>query len=571
MGAQQWVFQSQPAALVQSLSTQLKVSPLLSRLLINRGVKDADAGERFLRPSMERLHDPMRMGQVEKAVERVRRAIANKEHIRTQGDYDVDGSTSSALLHQFFGLLNANHSFAIPSRGEGYGLSHKAVERAKADGVTLMLTVDNGIAAHDEIAHARELGIDVIVTDHHPVGERLPPAYAIVHPALPGYDYPFAGLCGCAVAFKFALAIAGSYGDANTLGPRFPAFLESALALVAIASVCDVVALRDENRVLVRHGLAALEVTRHPGLRALREVSQAGAPITTQEIGFRIGPRINAGGRLGQESLAATLLTETNDERAKLLAMEMDLLNTQRQKLEREATKKAKELVDEFGGPGEIVVVAHEDIMPGLAGIVAARLVDAYNRPAVVLSINGDGIATGSGRSVPDFHLLDALKACESHFIRYGGHAQAAGVTINKSGIDDFRVAVNKAAASVQRFTSERALLGVDALIGGEELTLDFAKELSWLEPFGEGNPEPLLALEAGKVIGRPRLVGKTGKHLTFHVAPENGQAIRAIGFGLAAHLDTLGRSVDLVFAPRINRYGGREELEIEVRDVISR
>ena len=574
MGDCQWIFSSQPQQLVQTLSRELRVSPLLSRMLINRGIDDTEAAEHFLHPTIHRLHDPMKLGQMDKAVARIRRAIKDGEHIRTQGDYDVDGSTSCALLDQFFSLVGAKHSFSIPRRSDGYGLSHGAIERAHADGVTLLLTVDNGISAHDEIAHAVELGMDVIVTDHHTVGETLPRAHAIIHPSLPGYEYPFSGLCGCAVAFKLALAIATSYGDTNSLGPRFTAFLENALALVAVASVCDVVNLVDENRILVRHGLAALETANHPGLRALLDAASVVFPVDVTDVGFRIGPRLNAGGRMGHESLAAELLTCEDPARAADLAQEMDRLNTQRQKVERDATRVAKAMVEERGNDDDFIVVAHEDFAPGVVGIVAARLVDAFSRPSLVLAINNEeGVATGSGRSTPDFHLLDALKQCESRFTRYGGHAQAAGVTIRREQIPGLQEELNAASRLSESFVSQRKFLQIDSLVDPEELCLSMVEEIARLEPFGQGNPEPLLALEAGRIVGRPRVVGKTGKHLSFLVSPGGGPAYRAIGFRLAEHFEAVNRArdVDLVFCPRISRFRGDPELEIEVRDVVVR
>ena len=571
----QWVFATQSSRLVDVLSSELRVSPLIARLLCNRGIRTPEDGNAFLRPSLSQLHDPMQLTGMDKAVSRLRQAIEKKEHIRIAGDYDVDGTTSTALLSLFFNLVGATHSYTIPSREEdGYGLSMRAVEKAHADGRKVLITVDNGVTAVEEVRRAQALGIDVIITDHHSWGQELPPAYVIIHPKLPGQTYPFKDLCGCGVAFKLALAVARSFGSHTAREQEFAEFLHTAYALTAIASICDVVPLKGENRVLTSTGLGALASTRHAGLRALLETAELRGEVTGMDIAFKVGPRINAAGRMGQEQLAARLLLTRDFTEAMEMASQLDGLNRQRQGIERGVTKSAKELMaaDSVYEEERVIVLAGSEWTQGVIGIVAARMVEATGKPAIVLSVNAKGEARGSGRSTKNFHLYNALARCEKLMLRFGGHAAAVGISMMAENIPSLRRAVNEVAPAFFAFESAYPTLDIEAVADASDLNVRLAHDVASLGPFGEGNPQPLFAIEDCKTAGRPRLVGKTSRHLAFQVVPGQGRGLHAIARGMADRLSMLAnpRGIKVAFTPRISTFYGSEQLELEVKDLAS-
>lgn len=571
----QWIFAAQPEPVVQSIAQSVGVTPLIARLMINRGLATSEEIDRFLSPSFDHLHDPFLFNDMDKAVGRIKHAIAEGELIRIQGDYDVDGTTSTALLTYLFRLLQANHSFNIPSReGDGYGLSIRAVEKAAADGVKLLITVDNGVGAIEPIKRAVALGIDVIVTDHHTIGEELPPAVAIVHPKLPGQRYPFRDLCGCGVAFKLALGLMQSFGIKQDAGAEWQEFRTAALALCAMASICDVVPLVGENRVLTMHGLEALAKTRQPGLRALCQVAGVEGIPSAKDVAFKLGPRINAAGRMNQERVAAELLMARDTTEAWELAMRLDDLNKKRQSVERGITLQAKAMydADESFKHDSVTVMAGDGWAPGVIGIVAARMVEHANKPAIVMSIDGDGTAKGSGRSTANFNLFNAVKTCEDLTDRFGGHRAAIGLSLPADRLPEFRKRVNLDAREHTGFVPGKPTLSIDSTVEAAELCAQLAKDIVRLAPFGEGNPEPLLALEGARVVGKPKLIGRSSQHLSFHVVPEGGRGYRAIAFSQADSLSILERSpgINMAFVPKINTWKGSEELELEVKDVTS-
>lgn len=575
MPQRQWIFAAQPEPVVNTIAQSAGVSPLIARLMINRGLAKRDEIDRFLTPSFDHLHDPFLFNDMDAAVNRIASAISSGEHIRVQGDYDVDGTSSAAMLTQLFRLLQAEHSFSIPSREkDGYGLSIGAVERAQADGVKLMITVDNGVSAIEPIKRAKALGIDVIVTDHHTIGEELPPAIAIIHPKLAGQRYPFRDLCGCGVAFKLAMGLMQKLGIDGKSGEEWQHFRKSALAFCAMASICDVVPLVGENRVLTLHGLEALATTRHPGLRALCQVSGVEGQPSARDVAFKLGPRINAAGRMNQELVAAKLLTARDTTEAWELAMQLDELNKKRQSVERGITTQAKSIYDagEHFAQDSVTVIAGEGWAPGVIGIVAARMVDHANKPALVLSIDEHGMAKGSGRSTSDFHLFNAVRECEDLTETFGGHRAAIGLSLPADRLDEFRARLNTVAREHKGFVPGKPTLSIDSTVEAAELSAQLAKDISRLEPFGEGNPEPLLALEGAKVVGKPKLIGRSSQHLTFHVVPEGGRGYRAIAFSQAESLSLIQRSsgINMAFVPKINTWNGAEELELDVKDVTS-
>lgn len=572
MPSVQWVYAWQAEQEVLRLSRELGISRVLASLLMNRGIQASADARAFLEPDPASMHDPMLFRDMEKAVARLRHAHKEQEHIRIFGDYDADGSCGSAVLVSIFRLLGIEHSVRLPSRhGTGYGLSVEAVQEAVRDGVKVLITVDNGISANVPVNAAQDAGIDVIVTDHHKFGPELPRAFALIHPGLLDSGYPFGELCGASVAFKLALGLAGTFGIRPEQDRVWRNFVADSFALCAIASVCDMVPLTGENRIIASVGLKALAGTGHPGLRALLELANVTGSITSTDIGFKIGPRINAAGRMGQEKVALALLTCREYSEGMELASELDGLNKQRQQLERRIVTEAKAEVERLG-PGacpHMLLVAGESWPSGVAGLVASRLADTYNKPALVLGFEGDGAATGSGRSTRDFHLYNALADAGHLLDRFGGHTFAAGLTVQQARIDELRAHLNEHALKHRIFTPGTPSLDIDTLIEPEELTQRLAEDVQRLEPFGEGNREPLLAIEGARLVGRPRLVGKTAKHLSFQVAPCQGSALRAIGFKLADQLDLLeasARSLNLAFKPILSTWTGNPVLELEVK-----
>ncbi len=573
MAGYQCIYAHQPHALVQEFSQKLNISELLARLLINRGVRSTTEAYYYLEPKLSHLHSASGFRDMAKVTARIRQALSRGEHIRIQGDYDVDGTCGASLLFLFFQLLGMRVSARVPSRKlDGYGLSKRLIDQALADEVSLIITVDNGITAHEQISYAQKKGIDVIVTDHHSFDHGLPEAYALIHPRLEDQEYPFPDLCGCAVGFKLTLGLAEALGVSSGVNQDFEAYLETALALSAIASICDVMPLRGENRVLVHYGLKALESTRNPGLRALLDLTGVKAPITSQDIAFRIGPRINAAGRMNQETVALALLTSKSFAEACEIGERLEELNKQRQGTERAVTKEAKEIYskDKSYADDQVIVMGAQGWSQGVVGIVASRMVEYTKRPALMLAIDESGNARGSGRSTPAFHLYNAAKSCEELFKKFGGHAMAIGLSIEESNIPEFRRKINACAAEHGFFEPECDILHIDALVSSEDLNLQLAHDVLKLEPFGQENPEPLLVLEDVQLSGKPKLVGKTSRHLSFYIRSQRGESHRAIAFGLGnrwEELSSLQQSLRLVFRPRISDWTGREQLELEVKE----
>ena len=570
----EWKIAQQAEESVSRLGQALKISPVLARLLVNRGIETPSAADAFMVPRIDHLHDAWMLPDMEAAVSRLQRAIAAKELISIQGDYDADGTCGTAILLTFLNMMGARTTWHIPSRaGSGYGMSDAAIRAANDEGAKVIISVDNGIACVEEVKVANELGIDVIITDHHQQKDTLPEALANIHPGLAHSRYPQKHLCGAGVAFKLAWALADAMGDKVARSPQFREFTFYALGLVAVASIADIVPLTGENRVLTRYGLGSLLQTPHPGVRALMEVASVKDQVSTTDVGFKIGPRLNAAGRMGREDVALHVLMAGDPMRAKDLAVELDGLNRERQRVERNITTRAKAMLEEREDIAEkpLILVSGEEWAHGVLGIVASRLVDATGKPAIVLCEQEDGIARGSARSTKDFHLYNALNHCDDVMIRFGGHQAAAGVTVERERIDELRERLAECAESYRLDEASGAALEVDVLVNEGELNTGIARDVQALEPFGEGNREPVLALKGAKVVGDPRVVGKTGKHLSMLVTHgARGQAVKAIGFGMSERVNEVqdASSLDLAFVPRISTWRGNEELELELRAI---
>jgi single-stranded-DNA-specific exonuclease len=537
----------------------------VARLLWTRGVRDAAGARSFLAPRLSQVEPPERLPDMEVAASRIARAVRSGEKIAVCGDYDVDGMTGTALLVRFLHIAGGDAVPAIPDReAEGYGLSVAAVERLHAAGVRLAVTVDNGVSAHDALARARELGIDVVVTDHHLPGPTLPPAVAIVDPRrrdVPGIAP--SELCGCGMAFKVAWAVADRLPAARR-DERVREFLRDAVGLVALATVADVVPLVGENRALVHAGLAALGATTHPGLAALRETAGVGpGPLTTDDLVWRVAPRVNAAGRLNRPDLVIELLTTDDPARAEALANALEAANEERRAIEKGVAEQAHAQASERAGvPGaerlSSLVVAGEGWHRGVIGIVAARLVDAHRVPSVVIGLGADG-GRGSCRTPRGVDLHAVLTRCAPHLRRFGGHAAAAGLELDRDALPAFVRSFDEAVRALHgaRGDDDGAEL-VDGEATPDDFPLDVVESMRRLEPFGASNPEPRFVVRGAVVAGKPRRMGSHGEHLAFAVRTAGG-ALRVVAFRQGASFDLVasGAPLDILATPAVNAWRG--------------
>lgn len=562
---------------VDRLARALPTSPLVAQLLLNRGVAEPDAARDFLTPALKGLHPPADLPGVPDAVERIFRALDDGKRICVYGDYDVDGVTGSAILLQMLRMLGAKPEHYVPHRlEEGYGLNRDALKQIADNGVAMVITVDCGIASLNEAEEAKKLGLELIVTDHHEMKDELPNASVLVHPRLPGSSYPFGHLCGAAVAFKLAWALAQRQCGGDKVTPQFRELLMDAVALAALGVVADVVPLQGENRILVRAGLARLADKPSVGLQALSEVAQVAlnGELRASDIGFRLAPRINAVGRMGQAAVAVELLTTTRRERAVDLARHFEYLNETRQKLEREAVHKAKQLVETEGRLNDAaLVLASAEWHGGIVGIVAGRLAEQFGRPTLMITLPKPDSdfpwATGSGRSIPGVALHEALKACGDLLVSHGGHAAAAGFKVLPECIDAFRERFCAQVAS--RFPggmpTPELVLDVEAPLSA--LTVGLLDEVSRLEPYGAENRKPLFLAGGLQVQGEPRKVGQGERHLSFRVK-QGATTLKAIGWNMAeraTELMSAGGACCLAFTPKRNEWQGRVSVDMEVTD----
>ena len=510
------------------------------------------------------------------AADRIVRAIHADRPIVIYGDYDVDGVCGTSVLWACLKLAGARHvHYYIPHRvEEGYGVNAEALRRlAETHQAPLVVTVDCGISAVAEAALARELGVELIVTDHHTIGADLPAADVLVHPRLPGSTYPCGDLCGAGVAFKLAWQICKSFGDGKKASPHLRDFLVQSLGLVAMATVADVVPLIDENRIIVRHGLLGIAAAPMVGLQALMKVSGCldKSRLTTGQVGFGLAPRINAAGRLERAMRAVEMLTTDDPALAGSIAEELDLVNSRRQEIEREILREAQEMIRADGGLKDrgAIVLGRKGWHPGVIGIVASRLVDFYHRPTVVVAF-GDEFAQGSARSVPGFNLYEAIRDCSEGLIAYGGHAAAAGLKLTESHFPTFAQRFDERCRTTLTAEQLQKALIIDAEVMLSMLTLSVLEEIGKLEPHGIGNPRPLLLAGQVRVVGEPRLVGEQKNHVQLRLVQGNTQ-LKAIAWNMAEKAKDLkpNTSCSIVFHPSINEWNGRRDVQLELRDLV--
>lgn len=531
------------------LERELGVSHVLAQVLVRRGLSDPAAALAFLQPQDE--HDPRAFAGIERAVALVRTHLEAGRRIVVHGDYDVDGVCATAVMVRALRSLGGTVSWFLPDRIEdGYGVSEHTVERLRARGDELLVTVDCGITAVEEVVGARRLGLDVVVTDHHsPRADGVVPDCAIVHPAVCGYPCP--DLCGTAVAYKLAQALGAPGTDDD-------------LELVALATVADLMPLLGENRVLVRRGIAALANTARPGLRALMSVARVDpSAIDARTLGFRLAPRINAAGRIRRADAGLELLLTEDEDRAREIAAELDAVNHERRAVEQRIVWEAEARVAELG-PRPAYVLAAEGWHPGVIGIVASRVVERTHRPAILVAIDEDGVGHGSGRSIPGFDLLGALHACAAYMDRYGGHRAAAGLGIAADRLEGFRAAFEEHARAVLTPELLQPQERVDAIVSGSELGLGLAEELERLEPCGMGNPGPRLLIPGAR-FSELRTMGE-GRHARFAVS-SGGSIARAVSFGCEGRLAVSpGEPADATFKLERNVYNGMVEPRLVLR-----
>ena len=559
MSSRLWVFREidpvQRAAFAQALS----ISSATASLLLARGVTTLDQAAAWMAPGTP--HDPFLIPDMERAVDRLHRAVIDRERICFYGDYDVDGMSATSIYLSFFRALGANASAYVPHRvREGYGLNEGAIRALAAEGVALLVTSDCGTTSHHEIALANLLGMDVIVTDHHQTDETMPPALAVMNPHRRGAEYPFRGLCSGGLAYKVAGAYATKYGAGE-----LP--LESLLDLVALSTIADVVPLKDENRMFVREGLAQITRGARCGIGALKQVSGVTAACTAETIAFKLAPRLNAAGRLEHAIKGVQLLTTDSDAEAKQLAEELDQLNRARQRLEAEIMREALAQVDEDKLPGAIVLASRHWHL-GVVGIVASRLVERFHRPAVVIAVNERGIGKGSARTVPGFDLYQGIAACRDLVVAFGGHPSAAGVTIAEDRLPEFAERFSAIASQWTLQAQSVSALHLDSEVRLEEVTHRLLQEIGTLHPFGAGNPEPMFAGRRLEIM-QARVVGE--KHLKMTLRQGRSLTFDGIGFGMKS-LEAQGLSirtpVDVAFTPEMNHWNGYDRIQLRIRDI---
>lgn len=562
---------------VEQLEAEAKIPTVVAMLLLNRGIDRADAISSFIDTKLSGLRDPENLPGIPEASALIYQAVQDKKKILIYGDYDADGMTASAILYRCLNLLHANVAYFAPNRmSDGYGLSANQIKRHHDQGFEFIISVDCGIANADEIAVAKELGMQVIVTDHHEFADCLPDADAIVHPRLPETDYPFGGLCGAAVALKLAWALCKLDSEATRVKPAHRDFLMMAVGIAAIGTVADVVPLQDENRILVTHGLRSLKDRPPLGLAALMKLTGLASKkqFDAQDIGFNIGPRLNAAGRLGQAPLGVELLVTEDKQRAQELADYLDNLNEDRKKIERSinlaAVKQIKEKYDAENDPA--FVLAGHGWNAGVIGVVSGRLAEKYGRPVILIALDQMGVkpGIGSARNGGIGNLHETLKHCTEYLIKHGGHAAAAGLTIDENQVDAFRSAFCE---YFQESISEEDRM-VEVVIDAEallsQLTPQTIYQMQQLGPFGEGNPAPLLcASNVDVVTGSAKRMGGGERHLSVKVS-QYGKTLRAVAFGQgdwAEELDQVEGPIDVVFKPVINEFRGQRNVELHLED----
>ncbi len=557
-----WNILKADPATVAALQEQLKISPILCELLVQRGIVDFDAAKKFFRPQIEHLHSPWLMQDMKKAVKRIQTAFENEEKILVYGDYDVDGTTSVATLYQFLKDLSPNIDYYIPHRyKEGYGISKIGIDFAKENGFNLIISVDCGIKSTELIAYAKELGMDFVICDHHLPDPVIPPAVAILNPKQIDCTYPFKELCGCGVVFKLITALAETYQLPSESYLQY-------LDLVMTAIAADIVPVVDENRTLSFFGLQKINDNPCNGLKAILEQSKQSLPIKMSSLVFTVSPRINAAGRMDDAKKAVQLFIEKNLTNARAIASLLQQDNLDRREADSTITEEALAQIENDPNhsikKSSVVFQAHWH--KGVVGIVASRLIEKYYKPTIVLTQSGEVIA-GSARSVQGFNLYEALHACREHLLGYGGHFAAAGMTLAVDQLEAFKEAFEKSVA--ERITEEQLTpeITINAILPLDNISMNFYQIISQMEPFGPDNMRPVFIAQKVYDTGYTKIVKDQHISCSFK---QGKNTIRGIGYNMPQHLDVIksGKPFDIVFQLQLNEWQGTQSVQLQIMDI---
>lgn len=556
-----WLLREFDKNRVVEISKKFQISPLTAIILYNRGVRDDADITRFLSKDLGVMHDPYLLRDMEKAAQRIRTAKERHEKITIYGDYDVDGITSIAILYKHLAEMGIEVAYYVPDRmQEGYGVNKDALDKIRKDGTSLIITVDTGITAVEESEYAKEIGLDVIVTDHHECKERIPDVYAAVDPKRKDCPYPFKSLAGGGVVFKLIQAL----DDTHSLSDLMDKYAD----LMCLGTVADISPLVDENRVIVTEGLKRFKTTSNVGLKALIDVSTNGKAITTSTIGYIIAPRINASGRLGCAARSVELFLTDDEEKARTLAESLCEENTLRQQTEQKMFKEAMEYLEQHPEVKEddVIVIPHDHWHHGIVGIVSSKITEKFYKPSILFAIDGDE-AKGSGRSVNGFNLFGALENCSDLLEKFGGHELAAGLTIKAANIEQFRQKINRCSKDQLTETTMTPTIMLDAAIKVPYITLDTVNDINRLQPFGVDNPTPSFAVRNIKI--HKISVMSEGKHLRMTLL-KDGKYLDSVGFGMGEYYHYLeeGDFIDVAFALDINDYKGFQNVQLILKDI---
>src|SRR5690625_748013 len=562
-----WVYtESAEQGSVRELHHSLGVSKTIARLLTLRDIHTSDQARSFLKPQIDQLHDPFLMRDMEKASQRLSRAIRSDETVLVYGDYDVDGTTGIAAFLLFLQEFGVDVHFDIPCRfKDGCGVGPEAVRQAASAGASLIITVDCGISAFEAADLARNLGIDMIVCDHHTVGEQLPDAHAVLNPKRPDCTYPFDGLSGAGVGFKLIQATVEKLGLGRDVATRY-------LDLIAISIASDIVPLIDENRVMMSEGLDLINRCPRPGIQALlKQIHARRGSVHTSTLIFSIGPRINAAGRLGDAAAAVSLMISRRRAESERMAAELEAINTARREVDAQTMKEAVQKVEQQVNMDQAssLVLYSPDWHLGVIGIVASRLVDLYSRPVILLT-TVDGMIKGSARSIRGFNIYEALKACDDLLVQFGGHQYAAGMTIKPSKLHEFKQRIDELASLALADNDFVPELKVDLQIGLGEVDRAFMQSLNRFRPYGPGNKKPVFVSKGVELTGLPTIVGKG--HLKLRLRQQESGVFDAIGFHMHEYLpmvrDTGRKRIDIAYEVEENHWNGNGPLQLKLRDI---
>ncbi len=558
-----WVIEKGNPKLSEKISKKLGISPVTALVLINRGIKNEVEAEQFLKSSLFDLPSPYLMKDMEKAVDRIKNALVKEEKIAIFGDYDVDGVTSTALLFTFLNNLGINVTYYNPDRiREGYGINIEAVKGLKTEGASLIISVDCGITAYEEVKEAKNLGVDFIITDHHKPPEILPDAIAILNPNQDGCNYPSKEITGVGVIFNLVIALRRSLRDSGYFKNKEPN-LADYLDLVALGTVADCASLKDVNRIFVKQGIKRLSTPKRLGMQALKEASSIPGDVNAYDIGFKLGPRVNASGRLNSAGIAVELFISEEMERARELAEKLNNENSKRQKMEGDILNEAVSHIET--NPNVLnsnsIVLSSRDWHQGIVGIVASKITERYQKPAVIISVQENGIGKGSARSVEGINIYDVLSECTDLFEEFGGHELAAGITIKQENIDEFRIRLDKIISESD--VNYYSKLRIDGFLDLSDINESLVSELIDLAPFGIGNPEPVFVSRSVDVASQRIL---KDKHLSLNLKQKK-RVFNAIFFNINNQVK-VPNQIDIVFTPEFNIWNGKKSIQLRIKDI---